>query len=182
MARESGSLDDVLPAYDVSEYHDVFVRVPPAAAYRAMEQMRLSDSWIVSALTRIRGLRASKRTFAQNVRSQFIVLKDDPGREVVFGIVGQFWRLRGNLCDIDPDGFASFRQSGFARSAWNFVFTEERGGTRISTETRVQCFGTSSRVKFRAYWTLIGPFSGLIRKEMLRLIKRRAEHDPHQPP
>jgi hypothetical protein len=28
---------------------------------------------------------------------------------------------------------------------------------------------------FRAYWTIVGPFSGLIRREMLRLVKREAE-------
>jgi len=142
-----------------------------------MEQTRLSDSWIVSALTRLRGLKASRRTFAADIRSRFLVLKDDPGREVVFGIVGQFWRMRGNLRDVDVAAFATFAKSGFAKSVWNFVFTAEAGGTRISTETRVQCFGPASRVRFRTYWTLVGPFSGLIRKEMLRLIKRRAEAD-----
>jgi hypothetical protein len=33
----------------------------------------------------------------------------------------------------------------------------------------------SCRLKFRIYWTLIGFFSGLIRLEMLRLVKRCAE-------
>jgi hypothetical protein len=170
-----GSLDDFLPAYDVSEHHDLFVRASPDAAYQAMEQVRLSDSRVVSALLRMRGLGASRRTLAADIRSRFLVLKEEPGREVVFGIVGQFWRLRGNLCDVEAGGFAAFQRPGFAKSAWNLVFTEEAGGTRVSTETRVQCFGAASRLKFRAYWVLIGPFSGLIRMEMLRLIKRRAE-------
>ncbi|HZW52598.1 MAG TPA: hypothetical protein VFF00_01125, partial [Candidatus Elarobacter sp.] len=130
---------------------------------------------VVSALLRLRGLGASRRPLTADIRSRFTVLKDDPGREVVFGIVGQFWRLRGNLCDVDAARFASFEEAGSAKSAWNFVFTEEAGGARVSTETRVRCFGAASRVKFRAYWTLIRPFSGLIRMELLRLIKRRAE-------
>jgi hypothetical protein len=178
MARLSGSLDAFLPAYDVSEYHHVFVKRSPGAVYDAMEQVRLSDSRVVAVLLRLRGLGASRRTLAADIRSRFIMLKVDPGREAVFGIVGQFWRMRGNLCDVEAAGFASFQEPGFAKSAWNFVFTDEAGGTRLSTETRVQCFGAASRTKFRAYWTLIGLFSALIRMEMLRLIKRRAEAEP----
>jgi hypothetical protein len=30
-------------------------------------------------------------------------------------------------------------------------------------------------LKFRAYWLLVGPFSGLIRKAMLHQVKRIAE-------
>jgi hypothetical protein len=170
-----GTLDAFLPAYDVSEYHELFVNASPPAAYDSLEQVRLSDSRVVAALLRMRGLGASRRALASDIRSRFMVLKDDPGHEAVFGIVGQFWRLRGNLRGIEAADFASFHQPGFAKSAWNFVFTEEAGGTRVSTETRVQCFGAASRLKFRAYWTLIGLFSGLIRMEMLRLMKRRAE-------
>jgi hypothetical protein len=33
----------------------------------------------------------------------------------------------------------------------------------------------SSRRRFRIYWTMISLFSGLIRREWLKLIKRRAE-------
>jgi hypothetical protein len=175
MARRSGSLGAFLPEYDVSEYHDLFVNASPAAAYAAMERVRLSDSPVISMLLRIRGLGASRRTLAEDVRSRFTVLKDDPGREIVFGVVGQFWRLRGTSCDFEAAEFAVFHQPGCAKSAWNVAFTEEAGGTRVSTETRVQCFGAVARLKFRAYWTLIGLFSGLIRIEMLRLIKRRAE-------
>ena len=47
--------------------------------------------------------------------------------------------------------------------------------TLLATETRVLCLDTASRRRFRLYWTLIGPFSGLIRKDILRSIKRQAE-------
>ena len=172
-----GSLDVFLPAYDVSEFHEVLIKASPQAVYAAMERVSLSDSPIVSALTRLRGLGASRTTLLAGVRSMFLTLKEDPGRELVFGVVGQFWRFRGNLHEIDAADFASFEKPGFAKSAWNFAFTEEGGGTHLSTETRVQCFGAPSRLKFRAYWTLVGPFSAWIRVEMLRLIKRAAEGD-----
>jgi hypothetical protein len=39
----------------------------------------------------------------------------------------------------------------------------------------VLCFGRPLRLLFRCYWTLIGFFSGLIRKEMLQMVKRESE-------
>ncbi|MGH9649109.1 MAG: hypothetical protein ACRD3I_01435, partial [Terriglobales bacterium] len=65
---------------------------------------------------------------------------------------------------------------GYAKAMWNFtVERAEEGVTRLATETRVVTYGSSARRKFRAYWLVVGPFSGLIRKEMLRLVKRNAE-------
>ena len=45
----------------------------------------------------------------------------------------------------------------------------------LSTETRIKCFGRAALWKFRVYWSLIGPFSGLIRKAILKQVKTEAE-------
>ena len=61
---------------------------------------------------------------------------------------------------------------------WSFTVERESDAVpRLATETRVVAHGISARRKFRAYWLLVGPFSGLIRKEMLRLVKRNAESE-----
>jgi hypothetical protein len=63
-----------------------------------------------------------------------------------------------------------------ARAVWNFmVLPQGESGTFLSTETRVTCGDTASRFKFRLYWLVIQPFSGLIRVIMLRAIRRTAE-------
>ena len=36
------------------------------------------------------------------------------------------------------------------------------------------CYGEAARRKFRVYWALIGPFSGVLRRTLLRRIARRA--------
>ena len=43
------------------------------------------------------------------------------------------------------------------------------------TETRVYCLDEVSRKRFKLYWMLIRPFSGLIRREILQAVKRNAE-------
>jgi hypothetical protein len=47
--------------------------------------------------------------------------------------------------------------------------------TVLSTETRIKCFGRAALWKFRFYWSLVGPFSGLIRKVILKQVKTEAE-------
>ena len=60
--------------------------------------------------------------------------------------------------------------------AWGYSVRElAPGRCLLCTQTRILCFGDSARRKFKLYWMVVGPFSGLIRREMLRLAKRRAE-------
>jgi hypothetical protein len=49
-----------------------------------------------------------------------------------------------------------------------------RPGT-LATETRVHVPDPVSRRKFVRYWRVVRPFSGLIRSQVLRAAKRRAE-------
>jgi hypothetical protein len=66
------------------------------------------------------------------------------------------------------------------KAVWNFaVVAESEQMTRVITETRIQAFGRSARWKFRAYWLIVSPFSGIIRKEILELVKRNAEAGTH---
>jgi hypothetical protein len=62
------------------------------------------------------------------------------------------------------------------KAAWNLRI----GGTGgvscdLSTETCIQYFGDDARRKFRRYWTLVGPFSGMLRRSFLKGIARRAD-------
>ena len=109
-------------------------------------------------------------------RFGFSPLEDDPGREMVFGLVGRFWRPKGDLCTLSAVEFANFSESGFAKAAWNLLVEEDGPGvTRLSTETRVLCLGDAARRKFLLYWRVVELFSGVIRWSLLRGVRREAE-------
>jgi len=58
----------------------------------------------------------------------------------------------------------------------NFLVTsDERGGSIVSTETRVYVNDPSALRRFAVYWRVIHPGSDIIRRMWLRAIKRRAE-------
>ncbi len=111
------------------------------------------------------------------VESGFVVLGEEPDRELVLGIVGKFWQLSSGVHRIEPDEFSGFDTPGFAKAAWNFVVSATAAsGLRPSRPRPASlCTDDDARRRFSRYWWLIGRFSALIRRVMLRNIKREAE-------
>jgi hypothetical protein len=178
-------IDRFLPDYDVVEHHAVDINAPVDEAYRAVKELDLARSPIVLALLFARGLPhlftgavKPKRRLGLDeiVESGFVVLVEEPDRELVLGIVGKFWQLSSGVHRIEPDEFIGFDAPGLAKAAWNFVVSARPGGgSRVETETRVVCTDDDARRQFSRYWWLIGRFSALIRRIVLGQIKREAE-------
>ena len=106
----------------------------------------------------------------------FILLTDEPEREIVLGLIGRFWVRSPQIQPVPAEAFVKFNRPGLAKAVMNMAFSPGEAGTiLLVTETRVSCPDEATRRSFQRYWRLIGPFSGLIRKEWLRLIKKQAE-------
>lgn len=176
-------IDDFLPSYDVCERHHTIVHAPIDKVYGAVRQLDLSQARLSMFLMRLRGLSASASapscfTLDDFLKMRFILLGEKQDEELLLGVVGRFWTLSGELLRLEPEGFRSFNEPGFAKAAWNFSLSERPGGSvLLATETRVLCTDEASRRRFRLYWLLIGAFSGLIRQDILRAIKRSAERE-----
>jgi hypothetical protein len=169
------------------------VRAPVDRVWSAIRTADFGSNGIVRALFTIRGLpaflSAPRETLARArtpvhapltldaaLTHGFVILGENPGRELLLGTAGRFWGARGALCHIDATSFSTFNEPGAAQAAWNFAVRPLVGDkTVLTTETRVRCVDMSGRRRFRVYWTFIRPFSGLIRLVMLRAIKRAAE-------
>jgi len=171
-------IDRFLPRYDVVSRYGVDVRASAEDAYAAVLRCDLGSSWISRGLIALRGLRrpgSGVPVLEHLLKEGFVRLLDDPPREIVMGLVGQFWGPGGDVRRIEPSAFASFSQPGVAKAAWNFSVARSSGGlVRVATETRVLCGDAAAKRKFILYWTVIRPFSGLIRREMLKEIQQRA--------
>ena len=171
------TLIEVMPHYDVREYHQTIINASREEVYRVMKTMDFRASRIVRTLLWIRsGGRAAKSVTLEDFwRRGFLLLSDAPNDEVLLGLVGRFWTPTGSLLDISPAQFVSFEDPSYAKTAFNFQLRDHPSGTLLTTETRVKCFRNPERICFLGYWTVIRPFSGLIRKEMLRQIKAACE-------
>lgn len=185
-----------MPVYDVTERHDITIRAAPEIVFAAVKSFDLSDSLITrtllaaravpavltallrrpsAALAEARARRAELR-FADLERAGFRVIAEREPEELVIGVLGQFWTVRGTVCpDVSAAHFAAGPPNGYALAGWNFTVERRRDGTsQLRTETRVWC-APDVRSRFRAYWIVIRLGSGLIRREILRAIRREAE-------
>lgn len=180
-------IDDFLPDFDVSEYHELDICAPRQRVYDAVSNLNLSRSTIVRLLLAARGMAAllSKSNNSAEepcfnleglLQSGFVLLGKEPQKELLLGLVGKFWKPTGTVRKISADAFQAFDEKGFAKAVWNFAIDERSPDTiRLSTETRVLCLDDASRWRFRFYWLFIRPFSGLIRMEILRAVRNDAE-------
>jgi len=166
-------LDRLMPHCDFVEKHSTMVRATPERVYDAIRRADLGRHPIVRALLRIRGLgRAAKsRSLDAFLGNGFYLIGDDPPNEIVIGLQGPFWNPACKLHAISAESFRTSVPDGSARAAWNF-FIEANG--RVTTETRILC-ADDARMKFRLYWMFVRPFSGLIRRMMLRALRQEAE-------
>jgi hypothetical protein len=186
-------LDQVLPQFDVNEVHAAEIRATPEQVYRALQEYRLSDSPVTRFLFGLRRLpalfTAKGRSALRQARQQeppfiqtldkggFVKVAETPNEEIVVGLIGKFWEpVPEQVTLANGEAFLHFDDPAYAKAAMNFHLESSRNGlTRLSTETRVRVPDPKSRRLFRFYWALIGFFSGWIRVEMLRGIKKVAE-------
>lgn len=174
-------LELFLPRYSFGSRHQAEVRASQERTFAALQGSSLAEAPLAKLLMRLRGYgKPTPRDghdFAQHLaRLGFIRLSVVPPHEMVFGIVGRFWRPDGCIVPLTASEFVLFEQPGYAKAAWNLAAHElNPGRTLLSTETRIQVFGSEAKLKFAAYWTLVKPFSGMVRRSLLRRVKHLAE-------
>ena len=177
-------IDEFLPRYDTAERHQITVHAPPDRAYAAVKSIDLLRIPVVAGLLALRGiprifsgdLPLSRRLgFDQLVEAGFVVLDEIPGEEIVLGLVGQFWRPTAAFRRIAAEEFVPFDEAGYAKAAQNFAVESHGSTSTLITETRVQFTDDDARRQFSRYWRFVGPFSGLIRTQILRRVQREAE-------
>jgi hypothetical protein len=171
-------LDDFLPEYEFSERHRVAIAAPPERIDDALRSVSLAEIPVARALWFIRRLGRPyggvHSPFVDGALPSAVVLDDVRGEGIVLGLTGQFWRLSGGdrgVSPASPEAFRAFDRPDACKAVIDFRI----GPSLLSTETRVHVADPATRRKFRRYWLLIRPFSGLIRILFLRATRRRAE-------
>ncbi len=193
---EAMFLDRYLPQYDVTETHAVVVDADTDLTWQAVRRSDLSRSAVIRVLLELRSLPNRLQAFLKGrppepsrppltlddmERAGFLLLGESPGHEIVFGSVVQPWKAVTDepAPQVEPDRFAAFDTPGYVKVAFN-IRVEPYGSGRalITTETRTAATDPTSLRRFARYWLLVGPFSALIRRLTLRIVKSDAERQP----
>jgi len=190
-------LDRYLPQYNVTETHAVVIDADTELTWQAVRRSDLSRSAVIRVLLELRSLpnrlqgvlkgRPSEPSrpplmLDDMERAGFLLLGEWPGHEIVFGTVVQPWKAVTDdepAPQVEAGRFAEFDTPGYVKVAFNIrVEPYGRGRTLITTETRTAATDSTSLHHFARYWMLVGPFSALIRRLTLRIVKSDAERRP----
>ena len=169
-------LDQVTPSCDRSEVHRRTSAASAPALWDAIHALRADELTAMRVLMGVRtlGRRAGEGdlTVLEGFRRMgFRKIAEEPEQELVVAGIGRFWTPSGGLRKVtDVDQFLHFQEPGYAKVAFNFRLVDGE----ISTETRIAATDARARRRFGLYWMLIRPGSGLIRREWLRALDRRA--------
>lgn len=177
---------ELVPEPSFGEHHERAVAAPRAAIEQAMDAVTVAEVRLLAPLMIVRarlarptgpappGLRGG-RPLVDELGRGFEWFVREPGLQL-FVTVGQPHRLRGGQGRRvgSPEGFAAFAEPGFCRIATEVRLIERPGSLLVSTDTLVDCTDAATGRRFAAYWLLIRPFSGAIRRSWLAAIDRRA--------
>lgn len=173
VAQHRTHLDDILPEYQFNERHVKSIHARPEQVMQAVRQSTLGDLKSLVTLMRIRA--AALRTPYQQLG-----FENERVLDALYAQGKGYVPLGGTEHEI----VMGHVPGGPVRIAFNFSVEDAGGGwSSISTETRVLALDASSRRIMALYWRLIVPGSGLLRRQWLEGIKKRAENasDQNQP-
>jgi hypothetical protein len=179
-------VDRHLPQPDVREHHTILVDRPPAAVMAEVRAVRMRDMPLTAVLMGIRGLtelvrgrgrlQTSVPLFDQFVEWGFCVL-EDTSTELVAAAAGRFWRIDSGIEPVPAERFGDYARPGTARAVVAMGAEPAGEGSLLWTETRVKAADEAARRSFTRYWRIVRPGSVLIRHELLRAVRRRAERN-----
>ena len=183
-------LDRFAPTYQFNEVHTLQVNASPEQVFQAIKEVHASEIRLFRTLTWIRRLGGDipegvlnpgdeEPLLAIVTRTGFLLLAEEPGREIVIGtavVVPPGWHPKG---EPTPEDYRTLNAPGFALGTMNFLVEGDAAGqTRVTTETRVYATDAATRRRFARYWRVIYPGSALIRRMWLRAVRLRAEASP----
>lgn len=182
--RRDELLDRFMPEYEVRERHEAAVAAPADVTFAAARELDLGHAPLVRGIFTARQLfmggraaSAPSRPFVdETIALGWRVLAENPGRQLVLGAVTQPWQADVVFRGLPPEEFAVFAEPGYVKIVWTIEAAPL--GTDASlfrTETRVVATDPVARARFRRYWAVVRPGIVMIRREMLRLVRRRAE-------
>ena len=172
-------LDGIVPEWTDRTVHGVDVRASVDRVAEAMRETSLDEAGIASLLVaaRTRGRsRGHGLPFAQtgDFETGFVKLAESE-HELCFGFIGRPWPGGApERAPADAEAFAAAEALDAVKVAISLRCDAAAYGSLLLTETRI-VVGPLAERPFGTYWSLVRPFSGLVRSSILRAIARRAE-------
>jgi len=182
-------IESAMPTYDVVIAEHLVVAAAPPATFTAARELDLLTvrTPLLTVSMWLRGLPARWSGKATPPPPRLVIgehmalpgwvlLGQQPNREIAFGAVGKFWHPTIEWRDVSPEDFSGFAESGWGKIAANLsVLPYGESASLLTYECRTVTTDPGSRRRFLRYWWLIRPFVAHILRATLRQIRTNAE-------
>jgi hypothetical protein len=202
VTKQQMLIDRAIPRFDFTRVEHVVVGADPEttfAAVRRLDFLRVhsplmdaamwvrgvpdrvarATGWRTEPVLDVPSLKLDGMLAGEDALPGWMSLGEDPPREIAFGAIGKFWQLDISWLEPMPttqDEFAAFDDPGWGKIAANLsVRPYGDGRSLLSYEARTVMTDEESRTKFGRYWTVVGPFVGVIMRAALQAVKVDAE-------
>lgn len=154
--------------------HSRLVEAPIQVVWDALSGLTLNDLPAARLLMRLRSGGRKRPTQVAPLLTHGPIparVLQPPRYAVGFKAHRPWARTDGPPVSLDNDVSVP---TGWIVTGTDFLLEPEGVGTRLTTTTRCQATDTSSRRAMKLYWAAIGYSSGIVRREMLRGVCRKA--------
>jgi hypothetical protein len=177
--------EDVLPNAHFVTRQSRWIDAPPDIVWDQLHAMKLTGLPVTMALGAVRFLPVllSGKSVGHLHDRSFLdalpvpLLASEEPESVVFGGALQAWRLTGGdeSPELGAEELQGWIEPGWVKVAMDFRLSPARGGTELTSETRVLATDPTTRRRFALYWLFVQPGSTAIRWEVLTAVQLRAE-------
>ena len=158
MVNRTENLDKILLSFHFNEVHSITINNDCKSVWKALNQTDFLKSFVIRTLFYLRGMWTKTATLEDCKKFFKPVLIKENEEIIMSNSIRSFW----GSCTI----------------AWSFRLEKITvSSTELFTETRIYLPTRKDYYAFRCYWLVIEPFSKLIRRIMLRLVRSEAEKD-----
>lgn len=163
-----------LPNADHVEWHERLVDAPREAVWHALVGLTLRDLPVAGALMKLRGVGGPTEGESLLLHGPIPAQEVHPPATAIGFVAHRPWARRHGP-PVDPHSVDD------VGDGWIVTFTEFRldavgpSRTRVTTQTRCRATSSDARRRMSLYWAIVGPFSALVRREILRAVARKAE-------
>ncbi|MGW3470808.1 hypothetical protein ACWDKQ_20660 [Saccharopolyspora sp. NPDC000995] len=183
------TIDDFAAECDFDAVEHLVVNRPPDAVYSALRHLdlltirsRTADlaMWVRALPERLKRRvpprQPTRLTFDDLIASQdWVLLGEQPGREVVFGAVGRFWTpiVRWEL--VTAEEFRQYGKPGRGKIVSSLsVRPYGRNSSLVTYDIRTTLDDPITRRVFGVYWRTVKPFVRAIMRATLRTAAKQA--------
>ncbi len=183
-------IERFIPEPDFEEARELEVDAVPEVVMGVIKAAELRDP-VIATLFAVRDLpnRVARRlgrpqpdaggtSFANipDAGPGWVKLAEEPGRGLVLGAIGRFWRRDYGPRKVPGEEFASFSEPGYLKLAVaSEVEPRGYGRSLLHYEARVEATDAEARRQFVRYWKVIARGNEVVVRRALQRIKAEAE-------